>query len=453
MQSKKLKVLVLGYGSREHALAWKIAQSPRVGRIFVAPGNAGTAEIATNVPISDEDVPALVAFATENKIDLTVVGTNDPLAFGVVDAFQAAGLAIFGPQQAAARLEYSKAFAKGFMQRHSIPTPAFATFHNYAEAVAYVDELANGRLVVKVSGLGKMGLGVTVCDTKAQAKAALHTYMVEKLLGENAAQTVIIEERISGPEVSMFALSDGKTAVPLFPVRDHKRIFDGDNGPNTGGMGAFAPVPDLPTNFTAEVMQTIIQPTIDGMAAEGNPYVGVLFAGLMLTERGVQVLEFNCRFGNPETLVLMSLLDSDLVEAMLACIHGKLTPAHVQIRDGAAAAVMLASPSYPAESFPTGLPITGTELARGLPGVNLFHHGTACENGRLVTSRGRVLAVTGTGHSLSCALQCAYQGVAQIQFAGAQYRTDIGGGVPKLQKPPILGWYEKEKQVGVGTAV
>jgi phosphoribosylamine--glycine ligase len=451
MQAEKLKVLVLGYGAREHALAWKIAQSPRVGRIFVAPGNAGTAEIASNVPISDEDVAGLVAFAQQNKIDLTVVGTNDPLALGVVDTFQAAGLAIFGPRQAAARLEYSKAFAKGFMQRHNIPTPAFATFHSYGEALAYLESLPNGRIVIKVSGLGKMGLGVTVCNSKAEAQAALHSYMVDKLLGEAAAQTVIIEERLSGPEVSMFALSDGKTAVPLFPVRDHKRIFDGDNGPNTGGMGAFAPAPDLPANFTAEVMQTIIQPTIEGMAAEGNPYVGVLFAGLMLTERGVQVLEFNCRFGNPETLVLMALLESDLVEAMLACIDGTLTPAHIQIRDGAAAAVMMASPSYPAETFPVGLPIRGIQMARTLPGVNLFHHGTACENGRLVTARGRVLAVTATAHNLPCALQRAYSGVEQVHFAGAQYRRDIGGGVMQLQKPPIVGWYEPG--VGLGTAV
>ncbi len=375
------------------------------------------------------------------------MGTNDPLAFGVVDAFQAAGLAIFGPRQAAARLEYSKAFAKGFMQRHNIPTPAFATFHSYDEALAYLDALPHGRMVVKVSGLGKMGLGVTVCDNKAQARAALQAYMVDKQLGEAAAQTVIIEERLSGPEISMFALSDGKTAVPLMPVRDHKRIFDGDSGPNTGGMGAFAPAPDLPPNFVSEVMTHIIQPTIDGMAAEGNPYVGVLFAGLMLTERGTQVLEFNCRFGNPETLVLMALLESDLVEAMLACIDGALAPAHVQIRDGAAAAVMLASPSYPAESFPTGLPVTGTEVARTLPSVNLFHHGTDCVNGRLVTSRGRVLAVTATAHTLPCALERAYRGVEQIYFAGAQYRRDIGGGVPQQQKPPILGWYEPKVSV------
>ena len=451
MQKVKLNVLVLGYGAREHALAWKIAQSPRVNRIFVAPGNAGTAEIATNIPISDEDVDGLVAFASQNRIDLTVVGTNDPLAFGVVDAFQAAGLAIFGPRQAAARLESSKAFAKGFMQRHHIPTPASTTFHSYEKALTHLASLPNGRLVVKVSGLGKMGLGVTVCDSKADARAALKSYMVDKLLGEAAGQTVIIEERLTGPEVSMFALSDGKTAVPLIPVRDHKRIFDGEAGPNTGGMGAFAPPPDLAPNFVAQVMKRIIQPTIDGMAAEGTPYVGVLFAGLMLTERGVQVLEFNCRFGNPEALVLMTLMESDLVEAMLACIAGRLSQADVRMRDGAAAAVMMASPSYPAEQFPVGLPISGTELARALPHTALFHHGTACENGRLVTSRGRVLAVTAVADSLPCALKRAYRGVAQINFAGAQYRRDIGGGVPQVQRLPILGWYERH--VGVGTAV
>ena len=450
MQKQKLNVLVLGYGAREHALAWKIAQSPRVSRIFVAPGNAGTAEIATNVPISDEDVEGLVAFASQNQIDLTVVGTNDPLAFGMVDAFQAAGLAIFGPQQAAARLEYSKAFAKDFMQRHGIPTPAYATFQKYDEALAYLDSLPNGRVVVKVSGLGKMGLGVTVCDTKAEARAALHSYMVENLLGE-AAKTVIIEERLSGPEVSFFALSDGHTAVPLTPVRDHKRIFDGDIGPNTGGMGAFAPPQDLAPNFTQQVMETIIQPTIDGMAAEGNPYVGVLFAGLMLTERGVQVLEFNCRFGNPEALVLMTLMASDLVEAMLACIDGTLSPAQVQMSHCAAAAVMMASPSYPAGQFPLGLPITGTYAARALPNVTLFHHGTTCANGRLVTSRGRVLAVTAVADTLACALKQAYQGVDKISFVGAQYRRDIGGGMVQLQRPPSMSW--SMRQLGVGTAV
>jgi phosphoribosylamine---glycine ligase len=426
MQTKKLNVLILGYGSREHALAWKIRQSSRVGQIFVAPGNAGTAEIATNVPINDEDVPALVAFARKNQIDLTVVGTNDPLALGVVDAFQAANLPIFGPRQAAARLESSKAFAKAFMQRHGIPTPAYAAFTDYEAALAYLAAQPNGRLVVKVSGLGKMGLGVTVCDNKRQVQAALYSYMVKQTLGP-AAHTVLIEERIEGTEVSVFGLSDGRTVVPLTPVRDHKRIFDQDRGPNTGGMGAFGPPADLAPGFMAQVMRTVLQPTIDGMAAEGNPYVGVLFAGLMLTRRGLQVLEFNSRFGNPEALVLMSLLESDLVEVMLACIEGRLSPQQVCLRPGAAAAVVMASAHYPAENFPLGLPITGLTAAAALPDVAIFHHGTAVTAGKqLVTTRGRVLGVTAVALDLPQALQRVYQAVGEIHFEGAHFRRDIG---------------------------
>lgn len=425
MHTQDMRVMVLGYGAREHALAWKIAQSSLVDQVFVAPGNAGTAEIAINVPISDEDIPRLVEYATKNEIDLTVVGTNDPLALGVVDAFQAAGLAIFGPNQSAARLESSKAFAKAFMERHNIPTPAYATFYEYEEALEHLNHLPNGRVVVKVSGLGKMGMGVTVCDNKNQARAALRTYMVDKLLG-SAAATVIIEERLEGSEVSVFGLSDGRTIVPLIPVRDHKRIFDNDTGPNTGGMGAFGPPPDLEPGFMGHIMSTILQPVIDGMAAEGNPYVGVLFGGLMLTNHGVRVLEFNCRFGNPEALVLMSLLESDLVEAMLACLDGRLTPEHIQMRNEAAAAVVISSPQYPAERFPKGLPITGVPSARALRNVEVFHHGTHNRWGQLVTARGRVLAVTATAPDLTAAIQQAYRGVRRISFEGAHYRRDIG---------------------------
>lgn len=425
MRTDNMKVLILGYGAREHALAWKIAQSPLVDRLFVAPGNAGTAQIATNVPISDEDVDGLVAYALANEIDLTVVGTNDPLAFGVVDAFQAAGLAIFGPRQAAARLESSKAFAKAFMQRQGIATPAYATFSDYETAVAYLDSLANEQVVVKVSGLGKMGMGVTVCDTRAQAKAALQRYMVDELLGE-AAETVIIEERLVGEEVSIFALSDGQMAVPLIPVRDHKRIFDGDQGPNTGGMGAFAPPPDVDARFVQQIMETVIQPTIQGMAAEGNPYVGVLYAGVMITAEGPQVLEFNCRFGNPEALVIMSLLASDLVPLMLACLRGQLQPALVYMRPGAAATAVIASPGYPAESFPKGLAISGIAAAAERLDVQVFHHGTAVKAGQLVTSRGRVLAVTAVADSLPAALALMYEAAAKIRFDGAHYRRDIG---------------------------
>ncbi len=425
MQTKNMKVMILGYGAREHALAWKIKQSPHVSEIFVAPGNGGTAEIATNVPISDEDTPTLVQYALENDIDLTVVGTNDPLALGAVDAFQAAGLAIFGPNQAAAQLESSKAFAKAFMKRHNIPTPAYAAFQDYKTAVQYLEHLPHGRVVVKISGLGHMGMGVTVCDNKEQARAALHSYMVEKSLGDSAV-TTIIEERLDGNELSIFGLSDGRTIVPLIPVRDHKRIFDNDTGPNTGGMGAFGPPPDLEPGFMTHIIQTIMQPVIDGMAAEGNPYVGVLFGGLMLTNDGVQVLEFNCRFGNPEALVLMTLLKSDLVEAMLACLDGTLTPHHLEMRDAAAAAVVIASPQYPAERFPKGLPIQGVPSARGIKNVEVFHHGTTRRWGQLVTSRGRVLAVAATAPDLATALQQAYRGVGRITFQGAHYRRDIG---------------------------
>lgn len=424
MKKKNLSVLILGYGAREHGLAWKLAQSPRIGRLFVAPGNAGTAQIATNVPISDEDIDQLVAFAVENQINFTVVGTNDPLALGAVDAFQAAGLPIFGPTQAAAQLESSKAFAKAFMERHDIPTAAHQTFTDYEKALAYLDTLPSTGVVVKISGLGKMGQGVTVCDNHEEARAALYTYMVEQSLGESG-MTVIIEERLEGPELSVFALSDGQTAVPLISVRDHKRINDHDQGPNTGGMGAFGPPAEIDDFFMADVMENIMQRTVDGMAAEGTPYVGVLYAGLMLTACGIRVLEFNCRFGNPEALVIMPLFENDLLEAMIACVEGALTPELVQMSRQTAASVVMSSPGYP-DSYTAGLPIGGLETAAQLDDVLIFHHGTACEKDQLVTARGRVLAVTAVGDDLDEALAKAYQAAEQITFEGAHYRRDIG---------------------------
>lgn len=421
---RKLSVLILGYGAREHAIAWKLGQSPLIGRIYVAPGNAGTDQIATNINISDTDVAQLVAFAVDQQIDLTVIGGNDPLPLGVVDAFQAEGLCIFGPTQAAARLETSKAFAKAFMQRHAIPTPAFATFGDASSALAYLDTFESEQVVVKVSGLGIDGLGVTVCDTLDQARDAVQAYMVEQSMGDAGTQ-IIIEERIHGREVSFFGISDGKRIVPMLGVRDHKRVFAGDTGANTGGMGAIAPPPYLSPTLCNTLARDVLQRTIDGMAQEGNPFVGVLYAGVMLTDSGYQILEFNGRFGNPEAQVLLMLLESDLAELMLACVDGCLTPDHVQMGAGASASVVVASPGYP-EAYQTGFPIHGMEAAAQVEGVELFHHGTDCVNGQLMTSSGRVIAVTAKGADLDQALERAYASAELITFPGANYRHDIG---------------------------
>ncbi len=419
---KNISVLIIGSGGREHALAWKLGQSARVGQIFVAPGNAGTAVSATNIPINVEDIPALVQFARENGIELTVVGPEVPLAAGVVDAFQAAGLAIFGPTQAAAQLESSKAFAKAFMFEHGIPTAESGTFTNFDDAVAYVGAHRDTPgIVIKAGGLAA-GKGVIICNDAAQAKAALEQIMVERAFG-TAGDEVIVEERLTGPEVSLLAFCDGKTAVPMLPARDHKRAYNNDKGPNTGGMGAFAPPPDVNQALVDEIMSTVIQPTVDGMAANGTPYIGVLYAGIMLTPDGPKVLEFNCRFGDPETQVILPMLNSDLVEIMLACIDGRLQPEMVQRHDGGCATIVMASPGYPG-SYPKGLPITGPD---NVPDdVVVFHAGTKQENDQIVTSGGRVLAVSALGDDVETAVSRAYAGVQAIHFDGAHFRTDIG---------------------------
>ena len=418
-ESKKImKVLVIGSGGREHVLAWKLAQSERVEQIFVAPGNAGTAVSATNIPIN-EDIPALVQFAQDNAIGLTVVGPEVPLAAGVVDAFQAAGLAIFGPTQAAAQLESSKAFAKAFMFEHDIPTAASGTFTHYDDAVASLPGTTG--VVIKASGLAA-GKGVIICDDAAQAKTALHQIMVDRAFGD-AGDEGIVEERLSGSEVSLLAFCDGKTAVPMLPARDHKRAYNNDEGPNTGGMGAFAPPPDVDQALIDEIMSTVIQPTVDGMAANGTPYAGVLYAGIMLTPNGLKVLEFNCRFGDPETQVILPMLNSDLAEIMLACIEGRLQPEMVQRHDGGCATIVMASPGYPG-SYPKGLPITGLNAVPD--NVMVFHAGTKHEHGNIITNGGRVLAVSALGDDLETAVSRAYSGIQTIHFEDAHYRTDIG---------------------------
>ena len=388
----------------------------------MAPGNAGTAVSAQNISISDSDIDELLNFAQEKQIDLTVVGPEVPLALGIVDAFQAAGLAIFGPTQAAAQLEASKAFAKEFMHKLGIPTAVSHTVTNFEDAVETLQcNVSTNGIVVKASGLAA-GKGVVVCDNAAQAEAALREMLLEGAFGAAGAE-VVIEERLSGPELSLLVLTDGKTAVPLSPARDHKRAYDHDQGPNTGGMGAFAPPPDVDDALIDHIMHTIVQPTIDGMAALGTPYTGVLYAGLMLTADGPKVIEFNCRFGDPETQVVLPLLASDLMELMLACVSGCLNPDMVQLHPGACATVVMAAPGYPA-SYPKGLPITGLDAVP--EDVMVFHAGTAVKDGQLVTSGGRVLAVTARGDDLGTAVSRAYAGVAKVHFENAHFRQDIG---------------------------
>ncbi len=434
----KTDILVIGGGGREHALAWKLAQSPRVGRVTVAPGNGGTdvrtqnllglgspdrSALTTNVPLPESDTAGLIAFAQQEGVGLVVIGPEAPLAAGAADAFRAAGLRCFGPSQAAARLETSKAFAKEFMARHGIPTAAYAAFTDYPTALAHLRSL-DYPVVIKASGLAA-GKGVIVPDTSAEAEAALHAVMVERAFGA-AGDEAIIEERISGPEVSLLGFSDGRTAVVMPPTQDHKRVFDGDRGPNTGGMGAFAPVPWLPFEAVDGLAEITLQRAVDGMAAEGTPYVGVLYAGLMLTLEGPRVLEYNCRFGDPETQVLLPLLASDSLDVLEACVEGRLSPCGVRWHDGAAATVVAASEGYPG-SYSKGRAITGDTEAGNLPGVTVFHAGTRrADDGQLVTSGGRVLSVTGVGADLRAALGRAYAGIEQIRFAGMHYRRDIG---------------------------
>lgn len=424
-----MNILIVGNGGREHALAWKLLQSPRVQRIHVAPGNAGTA--GHNVDIAASDIPALLAFARENEIDLTVVGPEAPLAAGIVDTFIGAGLRVFGPRRAAAQLEASKLFSKSIMRASGVPTADFAVFDAFDQALRFARALpfaSAPACVVKADGLAA-GKGVFVCDDAEAAEAALRRIMLAREFGTAGAH-VIIEERLSGREVSLLAFCDGARAVLMPPARDHKRIGDGDTGPNTGGMGAYAPAPDMSPALLRDAQRLVFEPILEAMRAQGTPYVGVLYAGLMLlpsaggrTEH-LSVLEFNCRFGDPETQVILPLLETDLLDVLSACIDGRLGPLEVAWRPGAAATVVLASGGYPGP-YEQGLPIHG--LA-GMPaGVTVFHAGTGMLEENVVTRSGRVLNVTATGADLSEALARAYAGVSAIHFDGMHFRTDIGG--------------------------
>jgi len=415
-----MKILLVGGGGREHALAWKIRQSPLVTDLIVAPGNVGTAALGRNVAVRADDVAGQVALARREQPDLVVVGPDNPLALGLVDQLQAAGIKAFGPTAAAARIEASKAFAKDLMERTNIPTARFYVADDYDQAARWVEE-QNTPFVVKADGLA-LGKGVVVADTVADTLAALRSMLEDRAFGAAGAR-VVLEERLYGAEVSVFAFTDGRTVVPMPPTQDHKRLLDGDVGPNTGGMGAYAPVPPINGTLHAELVRVAIQPAVDALAAAGYPFVGVLYAGVMLTTDGPRVLEFNARWGDPEAQVLLPLLDDDLVPIMLACVEQRLTPELVRWHERTALTVVLATANYPATPR-TGDPITiPTELP---PNTLLFHAGTATHGEQVVTAGGRVLNAVGLGMTLSEAYARAYALAEQVQFAGKQFRRDIG---------------------------
>ena len=423
------KVLVVGSGGREHTLAWTLAQSPRVERVYVAPGNGGTVWPAEpglapseNVEVGAADIARLVAFGREEEIDLVVVGPEVPLVIGLVDALEAAGLRAFGPSQAAAQLEGSKVFAKQFMLKCGIPTGLSAAFTDVDRALAYLEQVG-APIVVKASGLAA-GKGVTVCATLDEARRALHQAMVERVFGD-AGDEVLIEEMLVGQEASLLAFCDGKTAVPMVAAQDHKAAYDGDRGPNTGGMGCYAPAPLMTPERIEQVVQEVLQPAVDGMRRDGTPYVGVLYAGLMVSQDGHRVLEFNCRFGDPEAQVILPLLETDLMEVIDACLEGRLAELALAWKADHAACVVMASGGYPAK-YEKAKVIEGLDAAGELPSLTVFHAGTRREGDHMLTNGGRVLGVTATGDTLAAALRRAYEGVAGIHFEQAQYRTDIG---------------------------
>jgi len=420
-----MKVLIFGSGGREHALAWAVAKSPRVTEIVCAPGNGGMAAVARLVPVTLSDLDGMVHVAVVEQPDLVLVGPELPLSLGLVDALGQRGMRVFGPTQAAAMLESSKSFAKRFLQRHQIPTAAYAVCTT-VEEVEKAIELFHAPIVVKADGLAA-GKGVLICQSRRAAVEAAQGLLTGKLLGA-VEQQLVIEEFLQGEEVSFLCLSDGKHVKPLVPAQDHKRIGEGDTGLNTGGMGVYTTETILSPEMTDWIMKHIARPTIAGMASEDTPFVGVLYVGLMMTPRGPQVLEFNARFGDPETQAILVRMESDLVEALEACIDGTLAEVEFRWKPGASACVIASSGGYPG-TYKTGLPISGLDAKGQMPdstGVEVFHSGTAVADGKLVTSGGRVLGVTAAAPTLESALDKAYAGLNGIEFEGIYFRRDIG---------------------------
>jgi len=415
-----MKVLVIGGGGREHTLVWKIALSPKVSEVYCAPGNPGMKNLATIVNISVDDINVLADFAEKNKIDLTVVGPEAPLVSGIVDEFEKRGLKIFGPSKAAAQIEGSKVFSKNLMKKYNIPTAKYQVFEKPQDAIDYIHSV-NMPQVIKAEGLAA-GKGVVIAQDRDTAEAAVKSIMIDKTFG-NSGNRIVIEEYLQGPEVTVLAFCDGKVAVPMVSSRDHKRVCDGDKGPNTGGMGAVSPAPAYSVELDQVVKESIIQKTVDAMAKEGMPFKGVLYTGLMLTQEGPKVLEYNCRFGDPEAQVVIPRLKTDLVDIMLAILNGNLADVQIEWRQEAAVCVVMASGGYPGH-YETGKVINGLEDAEKT-GAIVFHAGTTVKNNKIVTAGGRVLGITALGKDVQTARQKAYEAVSKIHFDGMHYRKDI----------------------------
>lgn len=417
-----MQVLVIGSGGREHALAWKIAQSPKVTKVWAAPGNAGISEVAECVNISASDVRLLADLAERKRIDLTVVGPEVPLTLGIVDEFERRGLRIFGPRRDAAILEGSKVFAKTLMKKYQIPSGFFQSFYRAEDAKRYIHDMG-APIVVKADGLAA-GKGAIVCVEVAEALDAVKRIMEERVFGD-AGERVVIEEYLEGEEASFLAFTDGETVLPMASSQDHKRVLDDDQGPNTGGMGAYSPAPVITEPIHRQVMERVMFPAVKGMAAEGRPYKGVLYAGLMIKAGEVKVLEFNARFGDPEAQPLLVRMQSDLVPVLEAVVEGRLRDQTIKWKSDASVCVVMASGGYPGP-YERGYPISGIREAAAEPGVVVFHAGTSVRDSQVVTAGGRVLGVTALGRDIAAAITGAYIAVKKIHWEGAHYRTDIG---------------------------
>ena len=420
-----MKVLIVGSGGREHAIAWSVAKSPKVDKIYCAPGNAGIAEFAECVNIGAMEFDKLVAFAKENAIDLTIIGMDDPLVGGVVDAFESEGLRVFGPRKNAAIIEGSKAFSKDLMKKYKIPTAAYENFTDPDEAIKYL-ETAKMPIVLKADGLA-LGKGVLICNTLEEAKEGVKTLMLDKQFGD-AGNEIVIEEFMTGREVSVLAFCDGKTIKCMTSAQDHKRAKDGDQGLNTGGMGTFSPSPFYNDEVEAFCEKYVYQSTIDAMASEGRPFTGILFTGLMITEDGPNVLEYNARFGDPEAQVVLPRMKNDIIDVMEACIDGKLSDVELEFEDNAAVCVVLASDGYP-EKYDKGFEIKGLDTFKDKDGYYVFHAGTKFDGDQIVTNGGRVLGVVAKGENLKAARANAYKATEWIDFANKYKRNDIGKAI------------------------